>query len=90
MFGSSFTSRRSRAIEHLTNDEAAQVIAQDRESHQRDLLNAIDSGNFPKWTAYIQVMTQEEADSFRWNPFDLTKVWPHGDFPLIEVGELGT
>ena len=83
-----FHFKTQQGIECLTNHEAAKVIAHDRESHQRDMIQAIDAGEYPKWTAHIQVMTQEQADAFRWNPFDLTKVWPHGDFPLIEIGEL--
>jgi len=71
----------------LDDGEAAQLIGEDRESHQRDLFNAIERGEYPKWSVYIQVMTQKQAEQFQWNPFDLTKVWPHGDFPLIEVGE---
>jgi catalase len=70
------------------DDESARLIGEDRESHQRDLYNAIEHGDFPKWTFYIQVMTDKQAEVFQWNPFDLTKVWPHGDFPLIEVGEM--
>jgi catalase len=61
---------------------------QDMDHSQRDLVEAIDAGEFPKWTVKIQVMTEEEAKTFRWNPFDLSKVWLHGEFPLIEVGEL--
>ena len=83
-----FHFKTQQGIENLTNEEAEALIARDRESHQRDLNEAIDEGNYPKWRFFIQVMTQREADGFRWNPFDLTKVWPHGDFPLIEVGEL--
>lgn len=83
-----FHFKTQQGIENLTNEEAAELIAHDRESHQRDMLNAIDDGNYPKWTCYIQVMTDEDAEEFQWNPFDLTKVWPHGDFPLIEVGEM--
>jgi catalase len=82
-----FHFKTQQGIENLTNHEAAEVIAHDRESHQRDMIAAIDEGNFPKWSAKIQVMTQQEAKEFRWNPFDLTKVWPHADFPLIDVGE---
>ena len=81
-----FHFKTQQGIENLTNAEAAEVIAHDRESHQRDMIESINEGNYPKWTLNIQVMTQEEAEDFRWNPFDLTKVWPHGDFPLIEVG----
>ena len=81
-----FHFKTQQGIDNLTNQQAADLIKQDRESHQRDLYNAIDRGDFPKWTFFIQVMSRDQADDFRWNPFDLTKVWPHGDFPLIEVG----
>lgn len=55
---------------------------------QRDLFEAVENGNFPKWRVCVQVMPEKAAESYRINPFDLTKVWPHGDYPLIEVGEL--
>ncbi len=71
-----------------TNQEAAQVIGNSRESYQEALFGAIERGEYPKWTLKIQVMTEEQAQHTPYNPFDLTKVWPHGDFPLIEVGEL--
>lgn len=77
-----------QGIENLSNEEAIELIGRDRETHQRDLFEAISEGNFPKWTMYIQVMTEEEANNYHLNPFDLTKVWPKGDFPLIEVGEV--
>lgn len=77
-----------QGIKNLTDQEAAAIIAGDRESHQRDLYNAIERGEFPRWTLRIQVMTEEQADTYRINPFDLTKVWPHKDFPLIDVGVL--
>ncbi len=83
-----FHFKTQQGIECLTNEEAAETIAGDRESHQRDLYYSIEEGNFPKWKLCIQVMTQEQADNFRWNPFDLTKVWPQGEYPLIEVGEM--
>ncbi|MEX0876465.1 MAG: catalase [Phycisphaerales bacterium] len=83
-----FHFKTQQGIECLNNDESAATIAKDRESHQRDLYQSIEKGDFPKWKLFIQVMTQEQAENFRWNPFDLTKVWPHGDFPRIEVGEL--
>jgi catalase len=83
-----FHFKTQQGIENLSNAEAAELIAQDRESHQRDLFHAIEQGDYPQWKLKIQVMTQEEADAFRWNPFDLTKVWPHADFPLIDVGVL--
>lgn len=76
-----------QGIQNLTDQEAEYVVAMDRESNGRDLYEAIDQGKFPKWKLYIQVMTEEEADKHPTNPFDLTKVWPKEDYPLIEVGE---
>ncbi len=69
-----------------TNAEANEVIGKSRESYQEEFYGAIDRGDYPKWTLYIQVMTEEQAEETSFNPFDLTKVWPHGEFPLIEVG----
>lgn len=77
-----------QGIENLTDEEAAAVIAGDRESHQRDLYDAIERGDFPKWKMYVQVMPEADADKVPYHPFDLTKVWPHKDYPLIEVGEI--
>ena len=83
-----FHFRTQQGVENLTDAEAAQVMGGDRESHGRDLMNAVDSGNYPRWTLYIQVMTEAQAKAHRHNPFDLTKVWPKGEYPLIEVGVL--
>ncbi len=77
-----------QGIKNLSNDEAADVIAHDRESHGRDLFEAIERGEYPRWKLYFQVMTEEQARNYKENPFDLTKVWSHKDFPLIEVGVL--
>lgn len=77
-----------QGIENLTDEEAAAVIGSDRESHQRDLYEAIERGDFPKWKMYVQVMPEADAGKVPYHPFDLTKVWPHADYPLIEVGEL--
>lgn len=82
-----FHLRSQQGIENLTDQEAEDVVGKDRESHQKDLYEAIENGNYPKWKMYIQVMTEEEANNMPYNPFDLTKVWYKGDFPLIEVGE---
>lgn len=82
-----FTFKTQQGIENLSNEEAAKIIATDRESSQRDLFEAIEEGNFPKWKMFVQIMTEEEANNYHLNPFDLTKVWPHGDYPLIPVGE---
>ena len=71
---------------HWTNAEAEQIVARDRESSQRDVYEAIERGDFPKWKFCVQVMPEKDAETYRWNPFDLTKVWPHSDYPLIEVG----
>jgi catalase len=81
-----FHFKTQQGIKNLSDEEATRIIGEDRESHQRDLFEAIERAEFPKWRMFIQVMTQEQADGFRWNPFDLTKVWPHREFPLIEVG----
>ena len=77
-----------QGIHNLTNKESEAVIAKDRESHQKDLFENIEKGNFPKWRFCIQVMSEKEAENYRFNPFDLTKVWSHKDYPLIEVGIL--
>ena len=81
-----FHFKTQQGIQNLTDAEAESLIASDRESHGRDLLTAIDSGDFPRWTLFIQVMTEDEARSHKHNPFDLTKVWPRADYPLMEVG----
>lgn len=82
-----FHFRSQQGIRTLTDQEAAKVVGMDRESHQRDLYEAIEKGKFPKWKLYIQVMTEEQANSMKNNPFDLTKMWHKKDFPLIPVGE---
>ena len=83
-----FHFKTRQGIRNLMDDEAAQLIAGDRETHQRDLFESIERSEFPEWRFSIQVMTARQAEAFQWNPFDLTKVWPHADFPLIEVGTL--
>ena len=83
-----FHFKTQQGIQNYDDPEAEALVAKDRETHQRDLFQAIENGDYPRWTFYLQVMTQEEAERFPWNPFDLTKVWPHRDFPLIEVGTL--
>lgn len=83
-----FHFRTQQGIKNLTDQEAEALIGRDRDSHQRDLYEAIERGDYPKWKMYIQVMTEEEARNLPYNPFDLTKVWYKKDFPLIEVGEL--
>ncbi|MBS0609461.1 MAG: catalase [Proteobacteria bacterium] len=82
-----FHFRTQQGIQNLSDAEAEALVGKDRESHQRDLYEAIARGDFPKWTMYVQVMPETDADKVPYHPFDLTKVWPHGDYPLIEVGE---
>ncbi len=82
-----FHLRSQQGIQNLTDQESEMVVAKDRESHQRDLYTAIENGNYPKWTMFIQVMTEEQARQSKTNPFDLTKMWYKKDYPLIEVGE---
>jgi len=77
-----------QGIKNLSDAEAAKIVASDRESHQRDLYNSIERGEYPRWKMFIQVMTEEQAKKMPYNPFDLTKVWYHGDYPLIEVGQV--
>ncbi|CAG2156341.1 Catalase [Cupriavidus campinensis] len=81
-----FHFRTEQGIQNLTDAEAAEVTGRDREHHQRDLYEAIERGEFPRWKLYIQIMTEAEAGKYRVNPFDLTKIWSKKDFPLIEVG----
>ncbi|MFJ2995556.1 catalase [Pandoraea sp. NPDC087047] len=83
-----FHFKSMQGVENLTNAQAAQIVADDRESHQRDLFDAIEAGNFPRWRMQVQVMPEADAATYRFNPFDITKVWPHADYPLIDVGVL--
>ena len=76
-----------QGIEFLTDAEAAEITGRDADSHTRDLFTAIARGNYPSWTVKVQIMPFEEARTYRYSPFDLTKVWPHSDYPLIDVGK---
>ncbi len=81
-----FHFKSQQGIKNLTDAEAEAMVGKCRESHQRDLYDTIEKGDFPRWTLYVQVMTEEQAAKLPYHPFDLTKVWYHGDAPLIEVG----
>lgn len=83
-----FTWKTQQGIENLTDQQAEALVGRDRESAQRDLYGSIEEGRFPRWTLYVQIMPEADAATCPINPFDLTKVWPHGDYPLIEVGVL--
>lgn len=81
-----FHLKTQQGIKNLSNAEAEDLIAKDRESSQSDLFGAIENKEYPKWTLYFQIMTEEQAKHHKDNPFDLTKVWSQKDYPLIEVG----
>jgi catalase len=81
-----FHFKTMQGIACLTDSEAATIVGNDRESHQRDLFEAIERGDFPQWRLCVQVMPEKDAQKTPDNPFDLTKVWPHKDYPLLEVG----
>ncbi|PAF42638.1 catalase [Helicobacter sp. 11S03491-1] len=81
-----FHFKTMQGIENLTNQEAGALIANDRESHQKDLYESIQKGDFPKWRMCVQIMSEAEAKTYRFHPFDLTKTWSQKDYPLIEVG----
>jgi catalase len=80
--------KTDQGIECFTQDEADQMASVDTDYHQRDLFEHIATGELPSWTLFVQIMPFEEAKTYRFNPFDLTKVWPHGDYPLHRVGTL--
>lgn len=80
--------KTDQGIGFLTTQEAAAMAGENPESHTSDLMGAIEDGDFPSWTLKVQVMPAVEAAAYRINPFDLTTVWPHGDYPLTEVGRL--
>ncbi|ODN66953.1 catalase [Methylophaga muralis] len=75
-----------QSIENLTDEEAGKVVGEDRESNQKDLFEAIERADYPRWELKVQVMPEKDADTYHIHPFDLTKVWPHKDYPLIDVG----
>jgi catalase len=83
-----FHFKTQQGHQHYTNAEAEAIIGKTRENYQETLFNTIENGDYPKWTLYVQIMPELDAEKTSYNPFDLTKVWPHGEYPLIEVGEL--
>lgn len=83
-----FHFKSQQGIENLTDEEAEDLIGKDRESHQKDLYESIENGDFPRWDLKVQIMPEKDAATYRFHPFDLTKVWSHKDYPLIDVGVL--
>jgi len=88
LFWVKFHFRTDQGVECFTQHEGDQMAAADTDFHTRDLYQAIERGECPTWTLYVQIMPFDEAKTYRFNPFDLTKVWPHGDYPLAKVGRL--
>lgn len=80
--------KTDQGIDFLTQKDADRIAGEDGDFHRRDLFEAIQKGNYPSWTLKVQIMPYKEAENYRFNPFDLTKVWPHEDYPLHEVGKL--
>ncbi|MGA2419858.1 MAG: catalase [Candidatus Acidiferrum sp.] len=80
--------KTKQGIKNFTGDKASEMRGIDPDYAQRDLFDSIAKGNYPKWTVSVQIMPEKDADTYHINPFDLTKVWPHKDYPLHEVGEL--
>ena len=78
----------NQGLKFFTDEEATKMSGKDADFHRRDLFDAIAQGDFPSWEMSVQVMPYEDARTYRINPFDLTKVWPHGDYPLIKVGRM--
>lgn len=83
-----FTFKTQQGIQNLTDAESTELIGRDRESAQRDLFDSIEKKDFPRWKLFVQIMPEKDAVTYHVNPFDLTKVWPHKDYPLKEVGVL--
>ncbi|MBC8448719.1 MAG: catalase [Chloroflexi bacterium] len=83
-----FHFKTEQGIECITQEEADRIAGKDPDYHTRQLFEAIERGEYPRWRFYAQIMPEAEAETYRWNPFDLTKVWPHGDYPLFEIGIL--
>ena len=80
--------KTDQGIKNFTGEEAIRVAGENPDHHTQDLFEAIKREEFPSWTAYAQVMDPKEAESYRWNIFDMTKVWPHKDFPLRPFGKM--
>jgi len=83
-----FHFKTQQGIKCITNKEAEAIVARDRESNQRDLYEAIERKDYPRWKVQVQIMPEEDAENYHLNPFDLTKVWPHKDYPVMDVGIL--
>ncbi|MDP8241391.1 MAG: catalase [Candidatus Hatepunaea meridiana] len=83
-----FHFKTQQGIQCMTQDEADILAGKDPDYTTKKLFEAIENGEYPRWTFSVQIMPEKEAENYRWNTFDLTKIWPHADYPLIEVGVL--
>jgi catalase len=81
-----FHFKTQQGHKHWTNQEASEIVGRTRESTQEDLFSSIEKGNFPRWKVQVQIMPEQDAGKHWYNPFDLTKVWPHADYPPIDIG----
>lgn len=80
--------KTDQGVKNMTNDVAAKLAGENPDFHTEDLFNAIENGDFPSWTLHVQIMSLEDAEKYRFDPFDVTKIWSHKDYPLIEVGRM--
>lgn len=80
--------KTEQGVKNMSNEVAAKLAGENPDYHTEDLFNAIENGDFPKWKLYVQIMPLEDADTYRFDPFDVTKVWSHKDYPLMEVGQM--
>lgn len=80
--------KSAQGIKNLTSKRAQELEAEDPDYATRDLYDAIEKGEFPKWNVKVQIMPPDKAATYRWNPFDVTKVWPHTDYPLMDLGKM--
>lgn len=80
--------RTDQGVKNMDPEVATKIAGEHPDYHTEDLFNAIEEGDFPSWTLKVQIMPEEEAATYEWDPFDITKVWPHDDYPLVEVGKM--
>jgi Catalase len=80
--------KTDQGIQTFTSEESTRMGGINPNYNLQDLFESIKRGDFPSWTVYVQVMTAEQAEKYRWNIFDMTKIWPHADFPLRQFGKL--
>jgi catalase len=80
--------KTEQGVKNMSNELAATLAGENPDYHTEDLFNSIEKGDYPKWKLYVQIMPLEDANTYRFDPFDVTKVWSHKDYPLVEVGTM--